>query len=97
MIGLSYIKRILRGDILKCYRVGCKCDDIKKTYCIYRLSEKQHKVIAKIRKNSCIVCGDITVASRYQCINTRLCTSCGVVTIDDVVVRSCLINSRRVG
>lgn len=81
---------------MNCYRVGCKCDDIKKMYCIHRLSEKQHKVIARIRNNSCIVCGDITINSRYQNIDTRLCTSCGTVAIDDVVVRSCLVNSRRV-
>ena len=81
---------------MNCYRVGCKCDDIKKTYCIYRLTEKQHKVIAKIKNNSCIVCGDETVASKYSFIDTRLCTSCGIVAIDDVVVRSCLVNSRRV-
>lgn len=84
---------------MKCYRFSCnrECDDIKKMSCIYRLTEKQHKVIAKIRKNSCIICGDITVASKYNRLDTRLCTSCGVVTIDDVVVRSCLVNSRRVG
>ncbi|NLY46836.1 MAG: hypothetical protein GX053_12745 [Tissierella sp.] len=81
---------------MNCYRVGCKCDDIKKTYCIYKLSENQQKLIAKINKDGCIICGDKTVASKYQKIDTRLCTSCGTVAIDDVVVRSCLINSRRV-
>lgn len=81
---------------MNCYRSNCKCDDLKKTYCIHRLSENQQKLIAKLRKESCIVCGDVTVASKYQGIDTRVCTSCGTVAIDDVVVRNCLVNSRRV-
>ena len=82
---------------MNCYRAGCECDDIKKMYCIYKVTEQHQRLIAKINKDSCIVWGDKTVASKYSFIDARLCTSCGTVAIDDVVVRNCLINSRRVG
>lgn len=79
---------------MNCYRVGCKCDDIKKMYCLYRLTQEQQRVIARI-KNYCRVCGRLTVASKYMGQATRLCTQCGTVTQGDRVVRYCLINSRR--
>ena len=85
---------------MNCYRTNCECDDIKKMYCIYKISEKQHKIkiaIAKLDKNRCIICGERTIASKYQTVDTRLCTSCGTVAIDDIPVRYCLVNSRRVG
>lgn len=80
---------------MKCYRVNCECDDIKKMYCLFKVTEQQQRLIAKIRKDSCIICGDKTVASKFEGIDTRLCTSCGTVAIDDVPVRYCLVNSRR--
>ncbi len=81
---------------MNCYRVNCECDDIKKMYCLYKVTEQQQRLIAKINKDSCVVCGSKTVASKYSFVDTRLCTSCGTVAIDDAVVRNCLVNSRRV-
>lgn len=80
---------------MKCYRANCECDDIKKTYCINRLTEQQQRLIARLKDN-CIVCSSRTVASKYSFLNTRLCTSCGTVAMDQVVIKHCLVNSRRV-
>jgi len=81
---------------VNCYRVGCECDDIKKMYCLYKVTEQQQKLIAKIKGNICIVCGSTTVASKYANIDTVLCTSCGTVAMDQVPIKYCLVNSRRV-
>lgn len=81
---------------MNCYRVGCECDDIKKMYCLYKVTEQQQRLIAKIKGNICIVCGSKTVASKYNDLETRLCTSCGTVAKDQVPIKYCLVNSRRV-
>lgn len=80
---------------MNCYRANCECDDIKKMYCIFKVTLQQQRLIAEIRENACIICGERTAASKYKGIDTRLCTSCGTVAIDDIPVRYCLVNSRR--
>ena len=32
---------------MNCYRTNCKCDDIKKMYCLFRLSKEQQEVIER--------------------------------------------------
>lgn len=80
---------------MNCYRTNCSCDDTKKMYCLYKLTQEQQRIIAKI-KNRCRTCGGVTVASKYMGQATRLCTDCGTVTRGMEVVRYCLVNSRRV-
>lgn len=64
---------------MKCYRANCKCDDIKKMYCIYKLTEKQHRFIARIKKYKyCEECGNTTIKARYMGKVINLCTECGV-------------------
>ncbi|KNF09836.1 hypothetical protein CLPU_1c00010, partial [Gottschalkia purinilytica] len=63
-----------------CYRSDCKevCDDFKKMYCIFKITEEQHKLIREIRNaNSCIKCGRLTVKAKYRGRKINLCTSCG--------------------
>lgn len=81
---------------MNCYNSNCKenCDDIKKMYCIHKLTEKQNKFIAKI-KNNCKNCGGRLVQSKYVGQATKLCTSCGIVKNEDKIVKYCLVNSRR--
>lgn len=81
---------------MNCYRTNCNCDDVKKMYCLYKLTEEQQKVIAKVKKNYCKFCGGTTVSSKYSGQASVLCTSCGIVKQGDKVVKKCLVNSRRV-
>lgn len=81
---------------MSCYRTNCKCDDIKKMYCLYKLTLEQQRVIAKLR-NHCKTCGVATVAAKYMGQATRLCTACGTVTRGVEVVGYCLVNSKRAG
>lgn len=80
---------------MNCYNSNCKqnCDDIKKMYCIHKLTEKQSKFIAKL-KNRCS-CGGKLVKSNYGGQTTKLCTNCGIVRNENKIVKYCLVNSRR--
>lgn len=64
---------------MNCYRTNCKCDDIKKMYCLFKLTKKQREVIAKIKRNNyCNECGQATVKAKYRGKLINLCTECGV-------------------
>ena len=64
---------------MNCYRTNCKCDDIKKMYCLFRLSKVQQEVIAKIRKHKyCDKCGNQLIKAKYKGRYINLCTECGV-------------------
>jgi ribosomal protein L37AE/L43A len=64
---------------VNCYRTNCKCDDIKKMYCLFKLSKEQQRLMKKIRKNNyCDECGSTTVKAKYKNKYINLCTECGV-------------------
>lgn len=66
---------------MNCYRTNCKeeCNELKRKYCIFRITKEQQKVIAKIRKNNyCEICGNETIKDKYKGRWINLCTECGV-------------------
>lgn len=63
---------------MKCYRVGCQCDEIKKMYCIFKLTEEQSRLIAEIKGHIYCQCGSPTVKAKYGGQAIDLCTGCGV-------------------
>ncbi|WP_143598592.1 hypothetical protein [Tissierella sp. P1] len=64
---------------MNCYRTNCKCDDIKKMYCLFKLNKKQQRLMKKISKNNyCDECGNITIKAKYRGRTINLCTECGV-------------------
>lgn len=66
---------------MKRYRTNCKeeCNNLKKRYCLFRITRNQQRLIAKIRKiEHCKICGRETVKARYKNKWINLCTHCGV-------------------
>lgn len=84
---------------MKCYNLSCKeeCDELKKMYCIFKITEQQKILIAKINKGHCQKCLTKTILGMYNETIVRLCTNCGRAWKDREVVRACLVNSRRAG
>lgn len=87
---------------MQCYRSNCKekCNDIKIKYCLFKITERQKEVIAEIRKDRniyCQSCGGVLVKGKYQDEGIKLCTDCGIAKYRDLIVRKCLVNSRRAG
>ena len=64
-----------------CYRTSCKetCDDLKKMYCIMKITKKQHEFMKDVLNNYCQQCGDMTVKAKYKNEIIDLCTSCRVL------------------
>ena len=64
---------------MNCYRTNCICDEYKKMYCLFKLTKKQQRVIAKIKRNNyCNECGQATVKAKYKGKEINLRTECGV-------------------
>ena len=87
---------------MQCYRSNCKekCNDIKIKYCLFKITERQKEVIAEIRQDRniyCQSCGGVLVEGRYQGLDIKLCTDCGIAKHEELIVRRFLVNSRRAG
>lgn len=70
---------------MKCYRFNCvdNCDDLKKLYCLRRLTKEQYKLIKEVNKDTslCHICGNKMIRARYYVKKDRyfkisLCTNC---------------------
>lgn len=84
---------------MQCYNFNCKeeCNELKKQYCIFKVTKQQKELVARINKNNCKTCGMKMAECRFNYISSKLCTSCGTIWRDREVVSTCLVNSRRVG
>ncbi|MGF7059270.1 hypothetical protein [Brassicibacter mesophilus] len=61
----------------KCYRPNCKCDEIKKKYCLFKMNKKQFTIYKAIhQKEICPECGELTINAKYKGVDIKLCTSC---------------------
>lgn len=84
---------------MKCYNLNCKerkeCNRFKKMHCIFKITQRQKELVARISKGNCNDCGMKTVKARYKGRVARLCTGCGRVLQDGRVAEVCWVNSKR--
>lgn len=61
-----------------CYRLECvkECDVTTKKNCLYRLNKKQYEHKIKIRRYTCMDCGQKMVHAWYRGRETMICTHC---------------------
>ncbi|SNR95733.1 hypothetical protein SAMN05446037_100283 [Anaerovirgula multivorans] len=61
-----------------CYRMECvkQCDVYKKQTCQYKLNKKQLEYKMRIKRYTCMDCGEKMIKARYGGIETMICTHC---------------------